>query len=93
MPDPEPEIPLSSLLRSIVEQEDFDTAHCIAGAMNLYYDTIRKRSNRTVIGPEDVFRLLNIIRMYLAASDIEQGMARIAGAPTKRRQTEDTVNG
>ena len=78
--------PLSELLHAVDTAHDLDQAYIIAGAMNLYTESIRRRASRSLLGPEDVFSLFSIIRTLLTAGDLEQQVREVAkrnlrGAP------------
>jgi hypothetical protein len=58
-------------LASLNTAEDSDTALILAGAINLYSESIRRRQGRILYYPSDVRRLLAIADLLLEAAQPE----------------------
>lgn len=72
---------LSSVLRAVASSEDTDLAFILAGTINLYHETLRRRGSRHLLGPEDIIAINSIIEILLAANGMEEELKRLAGRP------------
>lgn len=65
---------VSDLLRDVLAQEDLDSCAIIAGTINLYREAIKRRGNNRDLYADDITSIFKIVRVLLAAADLEQGM-------------------
>ena len=72
----QPEPTISSIISTPAESDDLDSCFIIAGAFNLYLESLKRRANRTHLGPDDIQRVFTICRILLTAADLEQGIAK-----------------
>lgn len=84
MSDTPPAQSLSTILRAVTADEDTDIAFIIAGAINLYYDSLLRRGNRRHLVPDDIVALAQILQLLFAANGLEEDIAKMVGRP--RRQ-------
>lgn len=78
------EIPLSTILRRVVDSEDLDTCKMVADTINTYIDFIRRANGRTELMADDMMRLFTILRIMLGAMETEQSFARMRGVPMRK---------
>lgn len=74
---------LSTILRAVSADEDTDIAFIIAGAINLYYDSLQRRGNRRHLIPDDVIALSQILQLLFAANGLEEDIAKMVGRPRR----------
>ena len=74
---------LSTILRAGSADEDTDIAFIIAGAINLYYDSLQRRGNRRHLIPDDVIALSQILQLLFAANGLEEDIAKMVGRPRR----------
>ena len=71
------ERPLREILSSISASEDLDQAHIIAGAINLYSESIRRLGRRQMLAAEDVFKIFQMVETLLGAGEMDQGLRQL----------------
>lgn len=76
--------PLSQALRNVSASEDHDLATVVAGAINLYFDSMQRISTRRHLTGDDVFRISQMLETLLSSSDMEAGMKQVLRGPPKR---------
>lgn len=65
---------ITETLRSLESASEDDAAYIIAAALNVYSESIRRRSGRILYGPGDIKNLLSILSMLLAPPELaDQG--------------------
>lgn len=74
---------LTTILRAVTADEDTDIAFLCAGAINLYYDTLRRRGSRQHLGPEDIVAISQILQLLFAANGLEDDIKRMVGRPRR----------
>lgn len=80
MTDPSPSATsLSSILSAVDDAQDTDIAFIIAGAINLYYQSLARRGNREHLGPDDIFAIAKILRTLFEANGLEQELRTLRG--------------
>ena len=70
---------LRDIFSAIGLAEDLDQAHIIAGAFNLYYESIRRLGRRQLLAADDVLKICQLIEVLLAVGDLDEGLRSIAG--------------
>lgn len=78
MSEPSPPSDLRNLLRNLAQGEGLDEAYLLAGTFNLYLDSLRRRSTRTLLGPDDIFAICEVFQIILGAGEAEAGVAQLA---------------
>lgn len=88
-PPPADNRSVSDLLRDVLAQEDLDSCAIISGAINLYRDALKRRGNNRDLFADDIVSIFNIVRVLLAAADLEQSFKpsnRLRGKPEMVKQ-------
>lgn len=76
---------ISDLLHAVDSSENDDEIILIAGAFNLYYQSISKLGGRKHLGSDDIRKLFAICRSLLDASRVEQEVTKFAPAGRPQR--------
>ena len=81
--------PLRDILAAVSDNTDLDSAHIIAGAFNLYSESLRRTGRRQHLAAEDIFKIFSMVDLLLGAGDLDAGMKAIAGQfGGKRREVQ-----
>ena len=70
---------LRDIFSAVGLAEDLDQAHIVAGAFNLYYDSIRRLGHRQALAADDILKICQLIEVLLAVGDLDEGLRSIAG--------------
>lgn len=71
------ERPLREVLAAVAASDDLDQAHIIAGAINLYTESIRRLGRRQMLAAEDVFKIFQMVETLLGAAELDQGLRQL----------------
>ena len=69
--------PLREILSAINDAGDLDQAHIIAGAINLYSESIRRLGRRQMLAAEDIFKIFQMVETLLGAGEMDQGLRQL----------------
>jgi hypothetical protein len=72
---------ITELLKNVEQALNFDDLFIMAGALNLYIESMQRLSNRSLVGPKDMEHILTIWNIYRMVANVQED--RIPGAPTK----------
>lgn len=84
MSDETPIPSITELLKSVDAGIQADDLFIMAGALNLYLDSMSKLAGRNLVGPEDMKHILNIWNLYRMVAVVENNVAQLTGAPKQR---------
>ena len=79
---------LRDIFSAVGLAEDLDQAHIIAGAFNLYYESIRRLGRRQLLAADDVLKICQLIEVLLGAGEMEEGLRSIAGKINAQRREQ-----
>ena len=79
---------ISDLLASATAAENDDELLIIAGAFNLYYESIRRLGRRQLLAADDVLKICQLIEVLLGAGEMEEGLRSIAGKLNAQRREQ-----
>ncbi len=77
---------ITELLKSVDAGIQADDLFIMAGALNLYLDSMSKLAGRSLIGPEDMKHILQIWNLYRMVAAVENNVAQLSGAPQRKRE-------
>lgn len=80
---------IQEVIKSLSASEEDDTAFIVAGAINLYSESMRRRVGRILYGPEDVRGLFGILSVLLSTSEnaVKNDLAKVT-SPARRKPSE-----
>lgn len=74
---------ISPVLAAADAAEDLDHAKVLADVINLYHDACRRTRMSTVLGADDIGKIMQIFNLLIRVGEIERGFAKLVGRPQR----------